>query len=143
MPRIRITRTRIEQIRRPRRLAAFVTTGLVGAISALGAFVPAHAASATFGAYRTYYSPASQGATTGSYVTWVNRDSVAHHIVGWSRTSSWSFDAVVQPGQAVSHVFGSVGSYAFRDADHSTLARNSYGNVTCSGACGAVAVRNA
>ncbi|HZQ27462.1 MAG TPA: hypothetical protein VFA94_07170 [Acidimicrobiales bacterium] len=138
-----MSRTQITRTRRTRRLAAVTTVGLAGIVSALGAFMPAHAASATFGVYRTYYSPASQGATTGSYVTWVNRDSVAHHIVGWSRSGNWGFDAVVQPGQAVSHVFGGVGMFAFRDADHSTLNRNAYGNVTCSGACGSVAVRNA
>jgi plastocyanin len=130
-------------MRRIRRTAVISTLGLAGALATLGAFIPAHAASATFGAYRTSFSPASQSATTGSSVAWVNRDSVAHHIVSWSRSGNWGFDVVVQPGQAVAHWFGSPGTYAFRDADHSTVSTNRYGNMVCSGACGAVAVRNA
>jgi plastocyanin len=129
-------------MRRIRRLAVLSTLGLAGTLSALGAFVPAHAASATFGTYRTYFSPGSQSAATGSAVAWVNLDSVAHHIVSWSRSGNWGFDAVVQPGQSVAHWFGAPGSYAFRDADHSTISTNRYGNMVCSGACGLVSVRN-
>ena len=129
---------------RTRRIALSLAAAVGGLAAVLGPMPAAHAASVTYTTYRYYFTPASQMTVGGTTAGWVNRDTVAHHLVAYTaRSTAWSFDVVLQPGQGTYQFFQSGGRYLFRDVNHSRLATNIYGNVYCVGQCGSVAVRAA
>ena len=129
---------------RTRRIALSLAAAVGGLAAVFGPMPAAHAASVTYTTYRYDSTPSSQMTVVGTTAGWVNRDSVAHHLVAYTaRSNAWGFDVVLQPGQSVYRFFPGAGRYLFRDADRSRLATNIYGNVYCSGQCGSVAVRSA
>jgi len=126
-----------------------VILGLAAAAGSLSAVAgpmaaPASAASATYTVYRNHFTPAAQMSAVGTSAAWVNRDTVAHHLVGFdARSTGWTFDVLLQPGQSFYLNLPATGRFLFRDADRSRLSANVYGNMFCSGQCGSVLVRSA
>jgi hypothetical protein len=131
-------------------------TRLITLTVAVGALLGATSVAAPYAQARVFYLypnsfyPAYAEDPSGISVTFVNSDSVSHHIISYQLygTEAWSLDITLAPWQSYRVperfycLYGSCGyskTWLFREADRSRMIVGS-GSSYCAGYCGRLVV---
>ena len=98
----------------------------LAAVTALAIAGPAGAATKGVNIYASGFSPKSVTITEGDTVTWTNRDSATHQVLG---DKGQFVSAILKKGQSFSFTFKAAGTYTYKDELHPKLT----GTVTVKG----------
>jgi plastocyanin len=89
---------------------------LAAAVAAFAVVAPAQAAvTKTVNIYSASFSPKSVTITEGDTITWVNRDTANHQILG---DSGRFVSAIIKPKKSFSFTFRAAGTYGYKDELH-------------------------